>query len=366
MTKFAFMLAWVFSSLVAGATEPFVIGESLNFQSQVLNETISYGVALPASYSWASDRNYPVLFVLDGYKHFAHSTTSVNFLATQNEIPEMIVVGLSSNNRIRDFTQSDWPEAWNGGGGASHFIRFLESEFLPLIDRTYRTNNFRVLSGSSASGQFVIHLLGSNAKLFQSYFAFAPALDWDNNLPQRELESFLKQRAELPVYLYIANSNDTGIFLADFQKVIQTLSTNAPRRFRWHAQAFPLETHTSVPLVALIDALRKLYTGYRFQDLHDQGFEYAEQHFLDVSTMIGTNIPVPEHVINDFAYISMSEGNIDKAIDLFRQNSTKNPNSASAFNHLSEAYTRANRTEEATKALAKALSLKKKNQKANR
>lgn len=150
----------------ATAVEPVVSGQEHQIHSAVLGETRTYRVSLPASYSWAKDRRYPLLLVLDGKAHFAHSAGSVGYLAAQGEIPEMIVVALASTVRVRDFTQTDWPTHWVGGGGADNFKEFLAGELLPELDRELRTNGFRILSGHSAGGQFVLYCLSAQPSCF--------------------------------------------------------------------------------------------------------------------------------------------------------------------------------------------------------
>jgi len=117
------LLLLCFGAAVAG--DPVVVGQSQRIHSAVLNEDRSYQVSLPDSYGWAKDRRYPVLYVLDGQTHFLHTAGSVGYLAAHGEIPEMIVVAIESTVRVKDFTQTDWPTAWVGGGGAT-------SERVPL------------------------------------------------------------------------------------------------------------------------------------------------------------------------------------------------------------------------------------------
>jgi predicted alpha/beta superfamily hydrolase len=346
------------SFLNANAVETITIGQTHRIHSDVLEEDRQYQVYLPDSYDWAEDRRYPVLYVLDGRKHFTHSAATVGFLAAQGEIPEMIVVAITSTVRIRDFTQTDWADHWTGGGGAPNFKLFLSSELIPAIDRRYRTDGYRVLSGSSAAGQFALYCLSAEPDLFQAYFAIAPSLDWDNNLPQRSLAQLFTNVQRLPAFLYIARSDDTGTFLADYNKLVQTLMTNAPRKFRWQSQAYPQESHVSVPLLAQIDALRSLYTGYRFHDdLLFLGFEHARQHFEDVSETVGTNLAIPEHVTNSLAYAALAEGKTADAIALFKLNVETNPNSANAYDSLADGYSSAEKWQEAVRASERAVVL---------
>jgi predicted alpha/beta superfamily hydrolase len=89
------------------------------------------------------------------------------------------VVGLESSVRVRDFTPTDWPQAWVGGGGAAKFRAFLARELIPDVEKAFRTDGFRIVSGHSASGQFALYCLESEPALFQAYIALSPSLDWD-------------------------------------------------------------------------------------------------------------------------------------------------------------------------------------------
>jgi hypothetical protein len=342
----------------ARAGDPVVIGQTARIRSAVLNEDRNYQVYLPDSYGWAKDRRYPVLYVLDGMTHFRHTTGSIGYLAAHGEIPEMIVVAIASTVRIRDFTQTDWPEVWVGGGGANNFKRFLSTELIPNIERTYRTDGFRVLSGHSAGGQFALYCLTSEPSLFKAYIALSPSLDWDNNLPQRSLEKSFASTRSLPTFLYVARSDDSGRALADYERLVETLKTKSPQGFRWHSQAFPEETHSSIPLLAQVDALRRLYAGYRFHnDKLEKGFTFAQQHFQDVSKTVGWPLAIPEDIINSLGYAALSEGKTQDAIALFKRNVESNPNSANAYDSLADGYAKAGMWKDAARASDRAVAL---------
>jgi tetratricopeptide (TPR) repeat protein len=270
----------------------------------------------------------------------------------------MIVVAIESTVRVRDFTQTDWPTAWIGGGGAGNFKRFLSTELIPKVDRTYRTDGFRVLSGHSAGGQFALYCLTSEPSLFQGYLALSPSLDWDNNLPRRSLEKSFKSTLNLKAFLYVARSDDSGRALADYQRRVETLKTTSPHGFRWHSQAFPDETHVGIALLAQIDALRHLYAGYRFRnDMVEKGFSFAQQHFEDVSKTVGWPLAIPESVINDLGYAALSQQKTQDAIALFKRNVEANPNSANAYDSLAEGYAKAGMWKDAARASAQAAKL---------
>lgn len=353
-----FVLVLLLSACIqAIAGQPVVIGESQQLHSEVLGEDREYQVALPASYAWAQDRRYPVLYVLDGRSHFVHTTGSTHYLAAQGEIPEMIVVAVTSTVRVRDFTQSDWSSHWVGGGGAANFRRFLSAELIPQIEKNYRTDGYRVLSGHSAGAQFALYCLGEQPALFRAYFALAPSLDWDDNLPQRSLRKSLTSIASPKGFLYVARADDYDRALDDYNSLVQTLREHAPPGLHWDSQAFPDETHVSLPLLGQIAALRSLYQGYRYHDMAGKDLAFAERHYQQVSMRIGKTIAVPEGVINELGYDALSQGRTGDAISLFKRNVAANPNSANAYDSLADGYAAAKQWQEAVQAARQAREL---------
>jgi len=335
-----------------------VVGQSQVIHSNILNEDRIYQVYLPESFQWAVDRKYPVLYVLDGESNFLHTVGSSSFFSAVGEIPEFIVVAITSTVRIRDFTQTDWSSHWIGGGGAKNFKSFLLKELIPKIEKDYRTNGFRILSGHSAAGQFVLYTLTDQPSLFNAYFAISPSLDWDNNLPQRSLEESFTKTDSLKAFLYFAWSDDFGGALAKDQKLLETLKTKSPRGFRYEGKGFANETHGSITLLAQINALRELYKGYRLHnDLLGKGLGFAEKHFQEVSKEVGYTILVPEDIINNLGYEELNNGNIQEAIKLFKRNIKQNPNSANAFDSITDAYEKAGMWNEAMASAEKAVEL---------
>ncbi len=316
------------------------IGESHQLHSSQLNENRHYKVYLPDSYKWAQDKRYPVLYVLDGDSHFFHTAASVDFLSSQGEIPEMIVVAVASTVRVRDFTQTDWPSHWVGGGGADKFRTFLSKELIPEIDKTYRTQDFRVLSGHSAGGQFALYCLTSDPDLFQAYIALSPSLDWDDELPLRSLESFFRSTPSLKTFVYVGRGDDYagGRALASFNRLVEILG-KAPQGVRSQVRSFPEETHTTLPLLGNIDALRSLYSGWRLPEATlDMGLAAVQAHYNDIGKMLGRPVAVPENAMNDLGYTALEQGKVKEALAIFQSNVDANPNSANAYDSLADGY----------------------------
>jgi predicted alpha/beta superfamily hydrolase len=323
-------------SMGAQAKEPVVIGETRHLRSKILNEDRTYRVHLPRGYQ-VSGKRYPVIFLLDGQSHFTHVVGSAGFLMDQEEIPSLIVVGLDSTVRVRDFTPTDWSSAWIGGGGAAKFRAFLAQELLPEIEKSFRTDGFRILAGHSASGQFALYCLESQPSLFQAYIALSPSLDWDDTLPVRGLERALDMKPAIQAFAFVARSDDSGRPLQDFDRLVEIFRTKAPAGLRWKSQAYDRETHGSIALVGMIDALRALYAGWRVpEELVSKGLPAVEAYFAELSRTFGRTVPLTERVVNELAYQALEQKQTKEAVALFRRNVEAHPGSANAFDGLAD------------------------------
>lgn len=332
--------------------------DTLDLASAVLGESRHVEVSLPASYAWAPERRYPVLYLLDGQTHGAHAIASSDFLAAQGQLPELIVVSIHSTVRVRDFTQTDWPQAWIGGGGAANFTRFLLAELIPRIEHDFRTGPYRILVGHSASGQYVLHQLATRPESFNAYVALAPSLDWDDRLPIRELESALS-RADRPArFVYFAYGDDLEQALADDQRLARALAAAAPGTLRVQVRSFPEERHSALPLLGVIDALRALYAGYAVpEDLAAKGLSAVDAHFAALSKRLGTPVAVPEAALNEVGYKLLGSDRVVEAIAVFERAAHENPSSANAWDSFAEALARSARWDDALQASRRAVEL---------
>jgi len=131
--RFAF-LSTLLIFHVAAPGQSTTARQKFQIQSSVLKESRSIFIARPAGYQTESDR-YPVLYLLDGETHFEYVAGMAHFLAENDRIPELIVVGIASGDsaqRRRDLTtptQSELDERFSpGSGGADHFLKFLSED----------------------------------------------------------------------------------------------------------------------------------------------------------------------------------------------------------------------------------------------
>ena len=168
-------------------THDLVIGESVSYQSAVLDQVRVANIYLPISYGENAAKRYPVIYLLDGSadEDFIHIVGLVQFgsFPWVAMIPESIVVGIGNIDRQHDFTfpsndaadQADFPAS----GGSADFIEMLAKELRPLVARRYRTSGPATLIGQSLGGLLATEILLRRPALFDNYIIVSPSLWWD-------------------------------------------------------------------------------------------------------------------------------------------------------------------------------------------
>jgi len=330
-------------------------------ESEVLGEARSYRVMLPETYSSTPEQAYPLLILLDGQQYGDLVASNATFMARTGEIPDHIIVAVDSINRLRDYTPTDSSD-WEGDGGASDFLTFLESELLPKIEEDYRVSRPHVIWGQSAGGLFALYTQYAAPHLFDARLVNDGTLDWDNGVSERLLKLFLEQEMPGNQFLYFNSSylrpmEDSA--LDYFGSIADLLRAQAPENLRWVYETMPNESHASIPMLGSIHGLRKLYQGYQVAEaVLFEGLDAVIQHYEAISGRVGAPDQVPESVLNDFGYLMLFEAR-SEAIRAFELATQLYPQSVNAWDSLSDGYFESDRREEALAARDKNIALAK-------
>jgi uncharacterized protein len=352
------VLAALVSLLPAyAAAQSIELGERLTVRSDTLGEERVIFVRTPRQYATATER-YPVLYLTDGEAQFAHTAATVEFLARNARMPEMIVVAIGNTDRTRDLTPTKAtltrpdgrPMEFPTAGGADKFLTFIATELKPFIEKRYRTAPFSVFAGHSFGGLFTMHALTTRQDTFNAYIAVSPTLTWDNDMPVKRTADLLRDRRELPKTL-VVTMGDEPVFdgaLATLQKM---LSGPTPAGFEWEIQRFDDEDHGSVVLRSHYIGLRKVFDRWRLPvdptGTFEGSFGDLEKHYAALSERLGYTITPPEGTVNNVGYGALQAGRIEEAVRYFELNVRNYPESANVYDSLGEGLEAAGKLEAA-------------------
>ncbi len=363
----------------AFAGEPITIGETITMPSKVMGEERTILVSTPPGYELGSER-YPVLYMTDGADHITHTRGTVDFLARNGLMPQLIIVGVTNTDRTRDLTPTHiGTRAGNGegrpmptSGGGNTFLAFFEGELFPSIESNYRTLPMRLFSGHSFGGLFALNALFTRPEMFNAVLAISPSLNWDDDFPLRQAASFFKDRKTLNATLFVAMANeeqgDSPPTL--MERLEKILEKNDTAGFQWGVLRMPDEDHGSVVLRAQYWGLRKVFDGWRLpvnpETRAFQGdLEDLKEHYAALSKRYGFTVIPGENTFNGLGYQIMGRGDLDGAIEVFRYNVSLYPDSANVYDSLGEALENKGDLEKALANYSKAVENATKNGDAN-
>ena len=311
------------------------LGEKITIHSKILNEDRTILISLPDNYK-NSDKEFPVLYALDGRTHFQHASGAANYLARQNITPGIIVVAVTNVDRNRDFTPVK-DEARPVSGGAEKFHNFLKKELISYVEKNYRASKYKILMGHSLGGTFAAYSLLEYPDVFDAYIAVSPYLQYADNYINSQAELKLKKEYAKPksFYMTVGEEPDYLKVLDEFSELIQEKSDNAIKFLYIQMQG---ENHGTTPYLSLFNGLRFIFSDWILpKEIYLVGLQAIDEHYKLLSDKYHYKITTPENTINLLGYQYLQAGETEKAIEIFKENVKRFPKSANVYDSLGEA-----------------------------
>jgi predicted esterase len=232
--------------------------EKLNVSSKQFEDSIELNVTLPNYYYTKKDRQYVVLF--DFHTRAQPYLSGLHdWLSHNGNWPwfQTIVVtpGQYGGKFARLYRQV------NGEAGGDALLDSMEQDLLPAIDKNYRTNGYRIISGFTNNASVGLYALLNRPDMFNAYIAASPSLADDYAEFLSGLEDKLKQLNDKPRFLFISMGNRyyEKPHLEAYEKFIDILKKSAPKQSEWHAQRFDPFSYMVQPIMAIIHAVESLF-----------------------------------------------------------------------------------------------------------
>jgi len=350
---FGIIFVFCFSLVVSGQNPPVVasvVHAQHKINSSILGEERTILVRVPASYA-GRDERFPTLYMLDA--HPPQNAMMAGIIDQQvwgDQMPDMIIVGIQNTNRVRDMTPTAVTDR-AGSGGGEKFLEFIEKEVIPLVEKNYRTQPYRIFAGHSLAGLAVVNAFVSRPALFNSYIAASPVLHWDNNFVIKRAEEVFKQNKDWNKRMFLA-LGDEPQYVNGFNAFRDLLKKSNPKNFEYEFREFKEENHGSVVLPAYYAGLRKTFAGWTPPATGN--IADVENHYRRLSSRFGYEIKPPEAMLNQIGYQLLRANRLDEAISAFRKNVENHPNSANVYDSLAEAFEKNGQLKQAAENYEKA------------
>jgi len=330
-------------------------------KSAVLNEERTVVVKLPKSYQSEPNKVYPVIYRLDGAGNIPLASAVIERLQNDNRAPEVIIVAIENTNRLRDLypTINKEPQGPVGeGGGAATFLAFIEQELIPLINKSYRTHNYKVIAGASAGGVFALYALQAKPELFQAHIAYSPAVWWNYGASVKATKSFINKSKDLNNYVYINIGEEAGIMRQRYDELQQSLQSHKVRGLRFYSDAFDGISHGLTSAAGIFNAYYNLFLPKQMpiSALTDD-VASIDAYYQTLSQQWGEQISPPDRAVRTLGYNLTGSKQFTRAIEVFKYNIKNHPKSVDALSALSYGYEMQGDTRQALEQMESALAI---------
>jgi uncharacterized protein len=282
--------------------------KTVNFESEKLNDTRVLSISLPASYEKSPKRHYPLLILLDGDYLLNPFLGALSYGSYWDDLPEVIIVGISQNkNNQRAIDCEIDPITGLPNGKGVDFFDFISLELIPMIQKEYRTTNFKIIAGHDTTASFLNYFLYKENSLFNAYISLSPELPINMEIALPEI--LATSKTSLFYYLSSADGDELKM-----QGKINTLDSGIKDLknpdINYKFEYFKDASHYSLVLHSIPSALYKIFSAAQPISLNEyktkivtlkEGYvEYLKRKYEIIENSFGIKNPIR---INDFKAI---------------------------------------------------------------
>lgn len=341
--------------------ENIIIGKRVKFNSTVLGRELDIQVYLPQGYE-NSTFSYPVLYDLNAFFSFTYDCGVLQMFARNSSMPNMILIGLPGLDN--GYVPQPFEERGGSPQTADLSLKFFKEELIPFVDKNYRTNRFRVLTGHSVGGLFTMYALFNYPDLFTAYIAGSPWFQNNDGYWLKNIEKFAKHKDLKDKFLFMTvGKQEAELTLDTYKKLESWMNSQSFDGLTWKSARVEGD-HGSMVGRNLYDGMLFIFDGWRPPQYFFLNAEVDElRQFMKKTEQkwgkygFERGAIFPERQINNMGYALLRRQKTEKAIGLFELNVELYPESFNGYDSLAEGYLTAGDKDNAIKYYKKAVEL---------
>lgn len=300
--------------------------------------------------------SFGVIYVLDAQasSFYNNAKSIIDYLDWGYQISPMIVVGIHSENRHKEFIPLDRSMAKDSSdniGQAEKLRDHIEKEIFPVISENYKVNEFRALIGHSRAGAFIANTLFSDKKdMFNAYISISPGMHYLNNQILNDVEHMISSNAVFNKF-YFCSHGTVGPLEAYFKpqvNYIDSLFAAHPNKtIDWYKAELKDKTHWTVVAPSIVEGVLEMNRSYQVDQVLIDEFasnedktirEQVDAYYKMQNEKLGFTIPPMAYQYRFYANDYSELGNYKRAIELYDLSIELNKNDIRSYHGRAWAY----------------------------
>jgi tetratricopeptide (TPR) repeat protein len=332
--------------LICSVTQAKSTQEQLKIIHPQFDKPLLFNVTLPSGYEKNTDKSYLMMFDFhpnaDTYLRGMH-----DWLSHNGEWPwlQTIIVTPAPGNRVGML--------FDETGKTTPLLDFFEKKLFAEIDKKYRTNGFKIMSGFRVNGTIVLSMLLKKPELVNAYIAISPELK-DNYVGIiSSAKNMLKKLNDKPRYLLLSHGSTVkeDHQIDSYKQLKEILKSHSPSELDWRYQHFSDSYFMSLPLLSTILAIENI-----FDDIHQglapqssiaqQGVQAIIDHYDYLSNQKYGFEVSPKDSIDTLGFYLLNSSH-EEGIKVLKKSAQLFPTKLSSQHNLAKAYAKIGNFEKA-------------------
>lgn len=298
--------------------DPVTLGTYRVLHSEILGEDRVLQIQLPRGYDEALIE-YPVIYLFYSDLVELYYSLAIHELTvlTTDQMPPVILVGVANTQRYRDLLP--WPSRDGRGGQAERFLRVVNEEIIPFVEREYRTKGYRIMVGPQAAAEFGAYALMESPETFDAVIVENPCgIDGPERSLCRDLAGFARSPDAAGKYVSVTALGSPDRPALEFLRELESaFEAGVADGFRWRID---IQEPTGLFLapVGIRDGLRDLFRAYPLPaDARITGLADLQAHYDRLTELYAFTVDPPDLVLTMKGADLSRAGEHEAALEIF-------------------------------------------------
>jgi hypothetical protein len=297
-------------------------------------------ITVTVPFEWQQDleQDFPLIVVFDRQNQRSHNyiLNTIDYLTSNEQMPSCVIISIASDQEHR-YIETLF-KASDAIGMAEANEAFLFDELLPLAEKQFKANKFRLFIGHSRYGYFTSALLCSKADQLNGIISISPVFEQKNVRLTDSLSVVMGTEHAHTVYYRFGIGND---YPEDFRAMEPIIGTIKNEKLNFKGQLFKDADHNATPGLVIATALYDVFEYWSVQQsAYIRGAASGPSAIPDLEANIKNHYGKPLRfslgILNGKAWEHFNNAEYDKAIDAWNLLLQHYPNFSETYLYIME------------------------------
>ncbi len=297
-------------------------------------------ITVTVPFEWQEDieQDFPLIVVFDRQNQRSHNyiLNTIDYLTSNEQMPSCVIISIASDQEHR-YIETLF-KASDPMGMAEANEAFLFDELLPLAEKKFKANKFRLFIGHSRYGYFTSALLCSKTNELNGVVSISPVFKQKNVSLTDSLATVIGTAHSSTLYYRFGIGND---YPEDFRAMEPIIGTIKNEKLNFKGQLFKDADHNATPGLVIATALYDVFEYWSIQQsayIRETANEPATIHELEanIKNHYGKPLRFSLGLLNGKAWEHFNNAEYDKAIDAWNLLLENYPNFSETYLYIME------------------------------